>query len=69
MLGVGLSSFVNIFNPEAIVVGGGAMAAGDLLLEPARTEMRAAGARAQQGPGAGREREVRARGGDAGRRP
>jgi glucokinase len=41
MLGVGLSSFVNIFNPEVIVVGGGAMAAGDLLLEPARAEMKA----------------------------
>jgi glucokinase len=39
MLGVGLASFVNIFNPEVIVVGGGAMAAGDLLLEPARAEM------------------------------
>jgi glucokinase len=41
MLGVGLSSFVNVFNPETIVVGGGVMAAGELLLEPARTEMRA----------------------------
>ena len=41
MLGVGLANIVNIFNPEVIVVGGGAMAAGDLLLEPARTEMRA----------------------------
>ena len=41
MLGVGLASFVNIFNPEVIVVGGGAMAAGDLLLEPARAEMKA----------------------------
>jgi glucokinase len=40
-LGIGFSSFVNIFNPEVIVVGGGAMAAGDLLLEPAREEMRA----------------------------
>jgi glucokinase len=39
-LGVGLSSIVNIFNPEMIVVGGGVMAAGDLLLEPARDEMR-----------------------------
>jgi len=38
-LGVGLANFVNIFNPEVIVVGGGAMAAGDLLLEPARAEM------------------------------
>lgn len=35
-LGVGLTSFVNVFDPEVIVVGGGAIAAGDLLLEPAR---------------------------------
>jgi glucokinase len=41
MLGVGLANFVNIFNPDVIVVGGGAMAAGDLLLEPARAEMMA----------------------------
>jgi glucokinase len=43
LLGVGLSSISNIFNPELIVVGGGAMAAGDLLLEPAREELRARG--------------------------
>lgn len=42
-LGVGLSSISNIFNPEVIVVGGGVMAAGDLLLEPAREELRARG--------------------------
>jgi glucokinase len=42
-LGVGLSSISNIFNPEVIVIGGGAMAAGDLLLEPAREELRAHG--------------------------
>ena len=35
-LGVGISSLVNVFNPEVVVVGGGAMAAGELLLEPAR---------------------------------
>jgi glucokinase len=39
-LGVGLSNIVNIFDPEVIVVGGGAMTAGDLLLEPAREELR-----------------------------
>ena len=39
-LGVGLSNIVNIFDPEVIVVGGGAMAAGDLLLGPAREELR-----------------------------
>jgi glucokinase len=38
-LGVGLANIVNIFNPEVIVLGGGAMAAGDLLLAPARDEM------------------------------
>ncbi len=43
LLGVGLSSISNIFNPEVIVIGGGAMAAGDLLLEPAREELRARG--------------------------
>jgi glucokinase len=35
-LGAGLASVVNIFEPEVVVVGGGASAAGDLLLEPAR---------------------------------
>jgi glucokinase len=35
-LGAGLASVVNIFEPEAIVIGGGAAAAGDLLLDPAR---------------------------------
>jgi len=35
-LGAGLTSVVNIFNPEVVVVGGGALAAGELLLGPAR---------------------------------
>jgi glucokinase len=35
-LGVGLSNVINILNPEVIVVGGGVIAAGELLLEPAR---------------------------------
>ena len=35
-LGQGMVSIANIFNPELIVVGGGAIAAGDLLLDPAR---------------------------------
>lgn len=39
-LGVGLSSLANIFNPDVMVIGGGVMAAGDLLLEPARNELR-----------------------------
>jgi glucokinase len=35
-LGVGIASFVNIFNPELVVIGGGFSRAGDLLFEPAR---------------------------------
>jgi glucokinase len=35
-LGIGIASYVNIFNPEVVVVGGGFGVAGDLLLEPAR---------------------------------
>jgi glucokinase len=35
-LGAGLVTLSNIFDPELFVVGGGAAAAGDLLLEPAR---------------------------------
>jgi glucokinase len=35
-LGVGIANLVNIFNPEVVVVGGGVIAAGELLLEPAR---------------------------------
>jgi glucokinase len=35
-LGQGLASLVNAYNPELIVIGGGAIAAGDLLLAPAR---------------------------------
>jgi glucokinase len=35
-LGVGLANVVNILNPEVVVVGGGVIAAGELLLAPAR---------------------------------
>jgi len=42
-LGVALTSFANIFEPEVFVIGGGVIAAGDLLLDPARREL---GARA-----------------------
>jgi glucokinase len=38
-LGAGLVGLVNVFNPEVIVIGGGAVAAGDLLLGPARDEV------------------------------
>lgn len=35
-LGVGIANVMNIFNPEVIVIGGGVIAAGELLLEAAR---------------------------------
>jgi glucokinase len=35
-LGIGIANIVNIFNPELVVVGGGAAQSGDILLEPAR---------------------------------
>jgi glucokinase len=35
-LGVGLVGIVNTFNPDVVVIGGGASRAGELLLEPAR---------------------------------
>ena len=35
-LGAGITSIVNAFNPEVVVVGGGVSAAGELLLGPAR---------------------------------
>jgi len=39
-LGVAFASLANVFDPEMIVIGGGAAAAGDLLLDPARDELR-----------------------------
>jgi glucokinase len=38
-LGVGLAGFVNVFNPEVVAVGGGAMEAGELILGAARREV------------------------------
>jgi glucokinase len=35
-LGVGVANLVNMLNPEVVVIGGGVIAAGELLLEPAR---------------------------------
>jgi glucokinase len=35
-LGVGIANYVNIFNPQVVVVGGGVMGAGEYLLRPAR---------------------------------
>jgi len=61
-LGTGLVSYANIFQPEVIVIGGGAMALGDLLLDPAREEVRSRALRpmcdtpvvmAELGPAAG----------------
>jgi len=37
-LGVGLTSLINIFNPEVIVIGGGLSNIGDILLKPAYDE-------------------------------
>jgi glucokinase len=37
-LGVGIASYMNIFNPDVVVIGGGVIAAGELLLAPARAE-------------------------------
>lgn len=35
-LGAGITGLINAFDPDVVIVGGGVMAAGDLLLEPAR---------------------------------
>jgi glucokinase len=39
-LGVALVSLANIFDPDVFVIGGGVSAVGDLLLDPAREELR-----------------------------
>ncbi len=38
-LGIGLAGFVNVFNPEVVVIGGGAMGSGGPMLERAREEI------------------------------
>ena len=58
-LGVALSSLANIFEPEVIVIGGGVSAAGELLIGPARDELRS---RALKPMNADRRRRRRARG-------
>ena len=35
-LGIGIANVINVFDPEEVVIGGGAARAGDLLLEPAK---------------------------------
>lgn len=37
-LGVGIASYLNVFDPDVVVIGGGVIAAGELLLAPARAE-------------------------------
>jgi glucokinase len=39
-LGAGIAALVNVFNPQAVLVGGGLSGAGELLLDPAREECR-----------------------------
>ncbi len=38
-LGIVIANLVNIFNPQVVVIGGGVIAAGELLLAPARAVM------------------------------
>jgi len=37
-LGAGIAAYLNVFNPDVVVIGGGVIAAGELLLAPARAE-------------------------------
>jgi glucokinase len=39
-LGIAIANMVLVLNPERVVIGGGAADAGDLILEPAREELR-----------------------------
>jgi glucokinase len=39
-LGIGIANMVTVISPDAIVIGGGVAAAGDLLFEPIRAELR-----------------------------
>ena len=38
-LGIAIANLVNILNPEVVVIGGGVIAAGELLLAPARAQV------------------------------
>ena len=62
-LGVGITNLVNIFNPQVVVIGGGVIAAGELLLAPAREVMLERALAPGQGRRARRGRALRARGG------
>jgi glucokinase len=39
-LGVGISTLINVFNPDTVVIAGGVTQAGDQLFEPMRAEVR-----------------------------
>ena len=39
-LGIGIANMIAVISPDRVVIGGGIAAAGDLLLEPAREEIR-----------------------------
>ena len=60
----GSSNLVNTFNPQVIVIGGGVIAAGELLLAPAREVMLERALVAGEGRRARRGRAARAGGGD-----
>jgi glucokinase len=53
-VGVGVANAINVFDPELVVIGGGASAAGELLIAPARET-----AKRFILPGVGRRTEVR----------
>jgi len=53
-VGIGIANAINTFDPEEVVIGGGAARAGDLLLEPARRV-----ALGYVVPGLGRETNIR----------
>ena len=54
-MGIGIANAINTFDPQTVVIGGGAgIAAGELLVAPAR-----AAALPRVLPGVGRETEIR----------
>ena len=61
----GSTSLVNVFDPEVVVIGGGAVAAGELLLGPAREVVAERRCPRSRERGADRARPLRRRGGHA----
>jgi glucokinase len=53
-VGIGVANAINTFDPEEVVIGGGAARAGDLLLEPAKRT-----AAAYVLPGLGKQTTIR----------